>query len=248
MTLLALALVALAVGVLIGAVGIGGVLLIPALELLGGLRIQSAMATSLFSFIFTGLVGSWLFQRRGSIDWALTAPLCVGAFLFGIVGAWANARLDGAALGLILGLLIVAAGAYTLASGSAARTGVFAGRPRLRWLLLLCIGALTGFGSGLTGVGGPALMVPMMVLAGFAPLVAIGSSQVIQILAALSGSAGHAMNGTIDFPLAAGLTVVEVLGVWIGVHLAHAVDARLLRRAVGVLCVGVGIGLVWCAL
>jgi uncharacterized membrane protein YfcA len=248
MSLVALALVALLVGVLIGAVGIGGVLLIPALELLGGLSIHTAMATSLFTFIFTGLVGSWLFQRRGSIDWALTAPLCVGGFVFGIVGAWANARLDGSALGLILGLLIVGAGVYTLASGSVARSAVFSSRPRLRLLLLLGIGALTGFGSGLTGVGGPALMVPMMVLAGFAPLVAIGSSQVIQILAALSGSVGHAMHGTIDFPLAAGLTMIEVLGVWVGVRLAHAVDAQLLRRAVGVLCVGVGIGLVLRAL
>lgn len=91
-------------------------------------------------------------------------------------------------------------------------------------------------------------MVPMMVLAGFPPLVAIGSSQVIQILAALSGSVGHAMHGSIDFQLAAGLTVLEVLGVWAGAHLAHAVDAQWLRRAVGVLCVGVGIGLVLRAL
>ena len=70
------------------------------------------------------------------------------------------------------------------------------------------------------------------------------ASQVIQILAAVSGSAGHLLHGSVDIQLAALLTVFEVAGVWLGVHLAHAVDARSLRRAVGVLCVLVGAGLV----
>jgi len=52
----------------------------------------------------------------------------------------------------------------------------------------------------------------------------------------------------VDLELAALLTVFEVAGVWIGVHLAHAVDAALLRRAVGALCVAVGAGLLLRAL
>ena len=51
--------VALIVGGLIGTVGVGGILLIPALSGLGGLTTHAAMATSLFSFIFTGLLGTW---------------------------------------------------------------------------------------------------------------------------------------------------------------------------------------------
>ena len=35
----------------------------------------------------------------------------------------------------------------------------------------------------------------------------------------------------------------ELLGVWIDVQLGHAVDARLLHHAVGVLCVLVGAAL-----
>ena len=53
--------VALLVGGLIGTVGVGGILLIPALSGLGGLTTHAAMATSLFSFIFTGLLGHWLY-------------------------------------------------------------------------------------------------------------------------------------------------------------------------------------------
>ena len=236
--------VAVLVGILIGAVGVGGILLIPALNLLTPLSIQASMATALFTFIFTGIVGTFFFQRRGSIDWGVTTPLCVGGALFGFFGAWANSKLDAKLLALILAALIVLAGVYTLLTGTTRRFARFHDRPRLQQALLFAIGAVTGFGSGLTGVGGPALSVPMMVLFGFPALTAIGASQVIQILAAVSGSAGHLLHGSVDIQLAALLTVFEVAGVWLGVHLAHAVDARSLRRAVGVLCVLVGAGLV----
>ena len=241
--LIGLAAIALLVGILIGSVGVGGILLIPALELLTPLSIQRAMATALFTFIFTGIVGTLLFQRRGGIDWTLTTPLCLGGALFGIVGAWANARLDAKVLALILAALIVGAGAYSLFTGSTQRFARFHDRPRLQLALLFVIGAATGFGSGLTGVGGPALSVPMMVLCGFPALSAIGASQVIQIVASVSGSAAHLSHGIVDLWLAAQLTVFEVLGVGIGVRLAHAVNARSLRRGVGLLGVAVGTGL-----
>ena len=238
-----LGVVAVIVGILIGTVGVGGILLIPALEMLTPLSIQGAMATALFTFIFTGIAGTLLFQRRGSIDWTMTLPLCVGAALFGFAGAWANARLDAKVLALILAVLIVLAGMYTLFTGAAQRHARFHDRPHLQQALLFAIGAATGFGSGLTGVGGPALAVPMMVLCGFGALTAIGASQVIQIVASVSGSAAHLAHGIVDLRLAALLTVLEVLGVGIGVRLAHAIDAASLRRGVGLLCVAVGAGL-----
>ena len=235
--------VAVWVGILIGTVGVGGILLIPALELLTPLSIQASMATALFTFIFTGIVGSFLFQRRGSIDWRVTTPLCLGGALFGVAGAWANARLDAKVLALMLAMLIVAAGAFTLFTGSTPRQARLHDRPRWQQALLFAIGAATGFGSGLTGVGGPALSVPLLVLCGFPALSAIGASQVIQIVAAVSGSAAHLAHGSVDLRLASLLTGFEVFGVVIGVRLAHAVDARVLRRGVGLLCVAVGAGL-----
>src|SRR6185503_8610460 len=86
-----LAAVAALVGFFIGAVGVGGVLLIPALAVLGGLDIHRASATALFTFLFTGLLGTWLFYRRGSMDWRLTLPVCAGSVAFSYLGAMVNA-------------------------------------------------------------------------------------------------------------------------------------------------------------
>mgnify|MGYP002712919292 CR=1 FL=1 len=243
MTIAWLLAISLVVGMLIGAVGIGGILLIPALNILGGLTIQEAMATALFTFIFTGVIGAVLFQRRGSIDWHITVPLCIGAAIFGFFGAWANAKINAHGLSLILSSIIVFAGIYTFFTKSRSKLLFFQNSRRLQLLLLAGVGAVVGFGSGLTGVGGPAISVPLMILLGFPTLSTIGASQVVQILAAVSGTAGNLRFGSINYELAVMCTIFEVVGVVMGVRIVHAMNAQILRSCVGVLCILVGAGL-----
>lgn len=232
------------VGALIGAVGIGGVLLIPALSAFAGLGIHEAMATALFTFIFTGITGTVLFQRRGSIDWRITVPVCTGAVLCAFLGAWMNSLTRPLMLALILAGIIIFAGVYTLATWRGMQRPALHDRPQAQQGLLLGIGAAAGFGSGLTGVGGPALSVPMMVLFGFPALAAIGTSQVIQIIAAASGTLGNLQFGTINFSIASVVTVLEIAGVFLGARIVHSVNADSLRKFVAVLCIAVGIYLI----
>lgn len=231
---------AFVVGALIGAVGIGGVLLIPALSAFAGLGIHEAMATALFTFIFTGITGTVLFQRRGSIDWRITVPVCAGAVLCAFIGAWMNSLTRPYLLVLILAGIIIFAGVYTLATWHGLQRPALHDRPQAQHALLLGIGATAGFGSGLTGVGGPALSVPIMVLFGFPALAAIGTSQVIQIIAAASGTLGNLQFGTINFGIAGVVTVLEIAGVFLGARIVHAVNAESLRKFVAVLCIVVG--------
>ena len=67
--LAALAVSSFLVGALIGATGVGGVLLIPAIMFFGGLGTHEAMATALFSFLFAGIVATASYQRYGTLDW-----------------------------------------------------------------------------------------------------------------------------------------------------------------------------------
>lgn len=83
-----------------------------------------------------------------------------------------------------------------------------------------------------------------MVLFGFPALTTIGASQVIQIIAAISGTLGNLQFGTINFNLVVPLTAVELAGVLIGAWLAHVVNQIVLRRFVGILCIPVGIFLI----
>ena len=239
MHLFILGAITLIVGTLIGTVGVGGILLIPALGAFAGLPTHMSMGTALFSFIFTGILGTWLYQRRGSIDWEVTVPLCLGALLFGYMGSLANASAPVRLLNLILAAVIIFAGVYALKphkpSVPAAQLSRTSQRARL-----LAIGAAVGFGSGLTGVGGPVLSVPIMVAFGFHPLTSIAASQVVQITAAFSGSIGNFRHGFIDFSVAWWVTLIELAGVAIGVTLAHSASGSLLKKVVSAVCIVVG--------
>jgi len=221
-------------------VGVGGILLIPALVLLGGMPIHQASATALFSFLFTGLLGTWLFHRRGSIDWRMTVPVCVGAVVFSYFGAMANSMVEARPLALIIALLIVFAGAYILLPPQRGGENQHYCRDAKHCALLLSIGAVSGFGSGLSGAGGPLFSVPLMLVLGFVPLATVGASQVLQIVAAVFGTVGNLQFGSINFATAAWVTVFELAGVIGGARAAHAISIVALRRMTAGLCVVVG--------
>jgi uncharacterized protein len=93
------------------------------------------------------------------------------------------------------------------------------------------IGAAAGVLAGLLGIGGGLVMVPAMVLLlGFDQHVAQGTSLVVIIPAALSGSITHYRNGRTSLRDAALLAGGGVLGATLGSVLALSVDDTILRR------------------
>ena len=231
-----------AVGLLIGTVGIGGVLLVPALMTFSRLSVHEAAATALFSFLFTGLVGGWEFRRRGTLDWRIAGPVCVSALLLGFAGAALGDRVPSAVLTWIIAGILASAGLYLLLRSVRADSG---GQRRQDASLasLLGIGAVSGFGAGISGAGGPLFSVPLMLALHFDPLVAVGTGQVVQIASSLSGSLGHLSSGSIHYRLGLTITVAELVGTLLGVRLAHAARARQLRLLAAALCLASAVGM-----
>ena len=82
-----LAVVAVAVGFFIGTVGVGGVLLIPALVLLGGLDIHVASATG-SSRSCSPPAGHLLFYNRRVDGLAYRPPVCVASGGVQLLARW----------------------------------------------------------------------------------------------------------------------------------------------------------------
>jgi uncharacterized membrane protein YfcA len=230
----ALIALSLVVGALIGAVGIGGILLVPGLVVLGRLGIHPASATALFTFLFTGIVSTWLFARRGSLDVRASGWVCAGAVLSSFAGAYVNSLTNAPLLARIIGTVIALAGFNVLFP---LRRPVVSGENRGGPALLLGVGVAAGFGSGLTGAGGPLFSVPIMLGLGFPPLMTIGVSQLLQVISAVSGTLGNLAYGSVDFRVALWITPFELIGVAVGVAIAHRANVSQLRRAAGWLCV-----------
>lgn len=236
---LVLPLLAVVVGVLIGMVGVGGVLLPPALVALGDLTANEATATSTWAFVFTGVVGTIAYASRGVVPWDMLARLAIGVVPAAFVGALVNASLPASVVLLGLAALTIFVGVHQLRPGAGITT-----RTQLGTAALVGIGSFVGFGSALTGTGGPVLLVPILLALGVAPLRAVAVSQAVQLPVVLSGSVGYLQTGLVDVRLGTLLGGLAALGTLVGAVVATRIRAEGLRKIVAVACIAAGVFLV----
>lgn len=233
-------LLALPAGVLIGAIGVGGVLLPPALVYVGGLDVHTAAGTSSWCFLFTGVVGTLAYARTGHVPWPLVGRLTAAIAPSAVLGALVNGIATATVVWLSLGVITLGAGVHRLSTRSGgARTG-------LGWPAALVVGAVVGFGSAMTGTGGPVLLVPVLLVLDMAPLTAIAASQVIQLPLVGFAVLGYAATGSLDHALGSQLGVLAAAGVVGGAFVVSRLRQRVLNRVAAVLLITVGTAL--CAL
>jgi uncharacterized membrane protein YfcA len=107
------------------------------------------------------------------------------------------------------------------------------------------IGVSAGILAGLLGIGGGLVMVPAMVLLlGFDQHVAQGTSLLVIIPAALSGTVTHYRNGRVSLRDAGFLAAGGVVAAGIGSVLALSVDDSVLRKLFAVFLIVVAIQIV----
>ena len=236
-TLCALGLI---VGGFIGCIGIGGVMLVPALSYLGGIPIPTAIAAAMMGYLLTGAVGAAVYARRKSIRWSMALWLCAGAMPAALAGAWTSNNIPPVFLEVCIGLLTMSAGIHAIRGSRETQDSATQGDALSKPVLVL-IGAVTGFGSAITGTGGPLLLIPVLLWLQVPVLTAIGLSQAVQFPIASLATVGNFMYGTPDLLIGAVLAVSLAAGAAIGAHLAHAIPREVLRRIVASVLIGVGV-------
>jgi hypothetical protein len=229
-----------ALGIAIGATGIGGVLLVPVLTMALGIDVKRAIAATLLSYLPGCLVAVVMYARRGSIPWREAWLLCLAALPAAWFGARAARDAPASLLEAAIGVLLLAGGLYALRSP---RNVQLKGQAPVAAVTLLGVGGGTGFLSALTGAGGAFVLLPVLLLLDVPVLAAIGLGQAIAIPIAGLASVANLQAGLVDVGLAAGLAVTLALGIAIGTPIAHALPQAVLRRLLGVMVVLAGAGM-----
>lgn len=88
--------------------------------------------------------------------------------------------------------------------------------------LLIVMGAMVGFISGMFGVGGGFLMTPLLIFYGIPPAIAVGSETAHIVASSVSGVMGHLRRKTVDFQMGAFLVAGGAAGSTLGVFLFRA--------------------------
>jgi hypothetical protein len=95
----------------------------------------------------------------------------------------------------------------------------------INFFLVLGIGGLVGFLSGLFGVGGGFLLTPLMMMIGIPPAVAAASDSNQIVAAASSGAFAHWKLGNVDFKMGLVILAGGIFGGTIGVQLVKVLRA-----------------------
>lgn len=111
---------------------------------------------------------------------------------------------------------------------------------------LAALGLAAGFMAGLLGIGGGVLLVPALVLFfGFDQHVAQGTSLLVIIPAAVTGSYTHHRNGRLVVRDAALLAAGGVIGAVLGGVFALSIDDVLLRKLFAVFLLLTALRILW---
>ena len=105
-------------------------------------------------------------------------------------------------------------------------------------------GVLTGFLTGLVGVGGGFLIIPVLVLVCKIPMKkAVGSSLIIILLNSVIGLVSAKNLASFDYSLLLKITSFSVVGIVIGSYLATKINGNKLKKGFGwfILLMGIGI-------
>ncbi|MGY0693264.1 sulfite exporter TauE/SafE family protein [Virgibacillus sp. FSP13] len=108
----------LIVGMLSGLFGIGGgSIMVPAMIILFGIPMHIATATSMFMIVFISIISASTHIVLGHVSWEHVFFFIPGAWIGGMIGAWANQRLKGNILEWILRILLVIIGFRLILEG-----------------------------------------------------------------------------------------------------------------------------------
>ncbi len=249
LALLALFAIGLLVGFAAGLIGIGGgVLIVPFLYLLyshpafAGAPASHAQhdtvahATSLFVILPTAVRGTWSYSQAGLVAWRVVLPVALAALIGAVGGAQLAILLPAEVLKLVFGIFLIASGLQLITSRGSAEE-----RPlNTSFWATTITGLLVGLLSGMMGVGGGILALPLlMYLLHVDVRRAAASSLAIVGVAALGGVLTYGITGIGEAgraPLSlgyihygAGLPIL--LGSMLSVHWGTVVNQRMHSRA-----------------
>lgn len=183
-----------------GVLGIGGgLLMVPAL-LVWGAPIQQAIATSLVGVLLSSLSGSLRNWRAGELNLRASFGLALGGITTAQLGAWLGNQVPAWVLAFSFAALQLAT-IYLMSLRRQLATQTHGDASAQSWqgfAKMFAIGLLAGFLSGLFGVGGGVVMVPLqMLVLGVAIKGAVRTSLGAIVPIAISGLLRHTLQGNV---------------------------------------------------
>lgn len=239
----------LVIGALVGLLGGGGsILAVPALVYLAGQNLQQAVATSLVVVGITAVVALLPRLRGRQISWRIGLLFGAAGAATAFAGAAVNHVLPDELTLALFAVLMVGAGVRMVQEKPTTGTACAIDGGQVNWRRCLprtlAGGLAVGFLTGLLGVGGGFLIIPVLVLAlGLPMTTAIGTSLVVVAINSAAGFAAHAGDASLDRPVTIAFTAAAVVSATAAGRLGVRLHTDRLRRWFAYLVFAVAVGI-----
>ena len=261
-TLILLFLVGIGTGTVSGILGIGGGLLIVPFLSLWNIPLVAATATSLVGVLLSAMSGSWRNWVKGELQWRQAIVLGLFGLPTAQVGAWVANQINDRVLAFSFAIFLITMiflVEYKKRLGSSLTTepqkfeSQLINDPNLLVPVTksdlrrsLPIGLLAGFLSGLFGVGGGAVMVPLqMVWLGEPIKSAVRTSLGAIVLIAMSGLWRYGIQGNVLWGPGFTLAIGGAIGAQFGTRLLKMLSSDRVNQLFRALLIILAIYMTW---
>lgn len=217
------------------------------------LAIRIALGTSLFVILPNAVSVTLGYHRKQSVLWKQATLMGISGSFASFVGAELASRLPASTLSTIFGVVIIIGALRTYVTSASEHVVDINSNP----LFYILAGIGIGFFSGLLGIGGGVIAIPvMLIFLHFEIRKAIGTSAAVIIFTAFGGSIGYIINGwgkpglppyslgyinLLDWGL---LAVPGFLAARKGAEIAHLVNPERLKLLFVFLMIYVGLEMI----
>lgn len=266
-TLILLLFVGIGTGTVSGILGIGGGLLIVPFLSLWNIPLVQATATSLVGVLLSAMSGSWRNWVKGELRWRQAIVLGLCGLPTAQMGAWVANQVNDRVLAFSIAVFLVAMiflVEYKKRLGSLAPLGKEGTEPKRFDLQLIDspnllvplskgdlggsvpIGLIAGFLSGLFGVGGGAVMVPLqMVWLGEPIKSAVRTSLGAIVLISMSGLWRYAIQGNVLWGPGIALAIGGAIGAQFGTRLLKKLSSDRVNQLFRALLIILAVYMTW---
>ncbi|MEW6562577.1 MAG: sulfite exporter TauE/SafE family protein [Pseudomonadota bacterium] len=243
------------VGFIVGITGVGGgSLMTPLLVLLFGISPATAVGTDLLYAALTKIGGSWVHNKRGTVDWKVVKLLALGSLPAAVLSLVALKLLaldekhlktlitSVLSVALILTAVALYLKPYLQKLGQRKDGAVFelhahhlAGATVLTGAILGVLVTISSVGAGALGAAVLLFLYPR-----HATVRIVGTDIAHAVPLTLVAGLGHAALGTVNFGLLGALLLGSLPGIYIGSHISAKIPEHVLRPVLATMLLIIG--------
>jgi len=231
-----------AAGLLGSIIGLGGgIIIVPVLTFFG-FSPALAASNSIFAVFSNAIASSISYAKQRRIEYSIGLKLGLLSIPGTIVGAFVSSEITPSIFKILFALILISASIYIFSKRKIEQKNYNLSKQ----IMILAIGAsfFAGIISGLFGVGGGIIFVPLMVVAmGLSMKNAVPTSQFILLFASASALVTHTILGHPDFYQALLLAIGAFVGGLVGARLSLEIKENSLKILISIVMIAVAVKL-----